>query len=437
MKIKCRECGTGFDYGANSGICPKCMTYHPWDKDGRRPKDRPWRRFCIWAAGTAAVSVLLLWPFLYSTYKEKSEEWANYNSEIKNAADSGIDQEVPGGETIHAGIYSLTPGTAFWMPEIRSVGMTDNGGGLLVVPVTVTVEEDKENGRDREVEFKLESQDDALGYTHDFYMHDACWPRLDEYTMNYGFGLKPEHELNYLVFMTDNKAEDITLCVEESVRHPRTYEATLVKTIRTPLDVTEEDDRMDPFFLEMTQFPVIVKQAGKAFDYSDSRILVERIRCEDEAGDFPVPKGKKLALVTLRRESECWPYSSGIWAVTAVTGKDGMVSANLSSVPLARWLDTKLSDLWGYYFDYNYESSHGKERGSERENPDTVYQCYLVDEDMTETEIIFPGVNEEEEDGPDMGYWQIRIPVEVPPAGGIISYGTGTSGSAKEGGREQ
>lgn len=424
MKIRCRECGARFDYGSNSGICPKCMTYNPWTGDGQAPKNRPGRRFCIWAVGATAASVLLLSPFLYRTHREKRQEWDEYKAELEKDLEGDLNQEIPAGDTIHAGRYSLTPGTAFWLPEIQSVGLTENGSRLLVVPVTITV--DDTDSRDREVEFGLESQDDSMGYILDFYMGDTCWPGLDGYTMHYGFMWEPDHEQNYLIFEAEAAADAVTLRVEESLIQPRTYETTVTRIYRTPLAMTGEEETMDPFFLESSHFPVIQKRAGEIFDYSDSRLAVIEVGCLGEAGDFPVPEGKKLMTVVLKRDAETWPYPDEIRAFTAVTDQEGRVSSNLYSYALGRWLDTNLSDLWGYYYDYNYRSSSDTSKEEEQENPETVYQCYLVDEDVTEVEIIFPGVSREEGEGTATGYWQIRVPVQLPPVGETVSYESGT-----------
>ena len=434
MKIRCKECGTRFRYESNSGICPKCMEFNPWTGTGTAPKYTSGHRFFLWAAGFMAVSSLIMAPILYQGHKAKQTERDRYASELEAESGEAHIQELAQGEAVRAGEYYVTPSTGFWLPGIYTVGLTDNENRVLVVPLTVI--ENQDSPKDRRIDFRLESRGETADFNDLQYAGEDFWPGLEGYLLRYSFMMKPDREQQYLVFETGEKPEELTLCVEESIRQPDTYETTVTKVYKTPIEVDSEDDEPGregmgseerQLFMKHVVPTVKEVEMGTGFDYYGERLAVTGLQCASEADGITVPEGKKLVAAAIRRESAHWPRTEHIQAFTAMADREGNVAPNERDWEWEQWLDTQLSDLWGYYYDYTYESSSKKQE--ERENPDTLYQCYLVDEDETEMEIIFPGVTGIEGETEYMfpetagneegkpGYWQIRIPVKIPSSG--------------------
>lgn len=432
MKIRCKECGTRFRYESNSGICPKCMEFNPWTETSPVPGYSSGHRFFLWAAGFMAVSFLVMSPILYQAHKEKQMELDQYAGELEAESGEAYTQEVPQGEPVRAGEYYVTPATGFWLPGLYTVGLTDNENRILVVPLTVI--ENLDSPKDRRIEFRLESNGETVYSSSLQYSAEDYWPGLKGYLLHYSFWMEPDGEQQYLVFETEGKPEELILCVEESILQPDTYETTITKIYKTPLDVAPEEGlpgKDEPGGEERQLFmgyavPSVKKvEMGDVFDYYGERLAVTGLQCATEEDGITVPEGKKLVAAAVRRESAHWPGTDSIRAFTAMADREGNVAPNERDWEWERWLDTDLSDLWGYFYDYTYESGSGKQE--ERENPDTVYQCYLVDEDASEMEIIFPGVTRNENEMEDTvpggseddsaGYWQIRIPVKIPSSG--------------------
>ena len=426
MKIRCSQCDARFHYESNSGICPKCMEYNPWPKEGPVPGYRWGYRFLLWGLGFMAASVLVLSPVIYQSQKEKYAKRELYQKELEEEARGELTQQVPQGEPVRAGEYYITPGTAFWLPEIDTVGITDKGGRILAVPVKLTANE--ENPKERRVHFSLESQGEEIQNYLISYKGDDYWPEMSGYFLDDIYMWNSEQEEQYMIFETHEKIPIDQLWVEEGIREPGSYETVTTRIYKTPISVAEEEAAAAGRFGEFIAPYRAVAEPGNFFDYLDSRLCVEAVRCEREAGDYPVPEGKKIVVVTLRRQTDLWPDSLDITPYTVLTDSQGSCYPNLTDWDLGWWLDTDLYDLRGYYYEYNYRSDSDAKTEDEEENPETVYQCYLVDEGETGMEVVFPGVTREDEEGargPRAGYWQIRVPVELPDAGHIITYEQG------------
>lgn len=417
MKIRCRECGKKFQYEPNSGICPKCMEYNPWTDSGRAPKYSSGHRFFRWASCFVAATVLVIAPVVYHTRRARQLEWEEYTRKLEEESKGEHTQEIGPGQPIRAGAYYVTPGAGYWLPELWAVGLTDNGNYILVVPVHIV--ENEESPKDRGVEFRLESQGAAIeSYSLSVSGRDY-WPGLEQRLLDYGYRLRPETEQQYLIFETEERPNPLTLVVEESVNQPDTYETTITRVYKTPLTMETGGGEAGEPFMEHARPLVRTIEQGAAFDYYESRLVVEQVQCVAETGDISVPGGSKLVTALIRRESDEWPHTNNISAFTAMAGRNGNVYPNTRNWDVASLLDTNLSDLWGYYYDYNYVSEYSSKKREYRENPDTVYQCYFVDEDETDLELIFPGVTGTDEQGGAPGYWQIRIPVKLPANSGI------------------
>lgn len=421
MKIRCRECGTKFRYESNSGLCPKCMEYNPWSGDGQPPRYSGGNRFMMWLAGVVAVSALAASPVIYEARRERQLVWEEYERELESESEGPFSEEVAQGKPIRAGEFYVTPEAGIWIPKAYTVGLTDNGNWVFIVPVHVAANED--SPKDRQIDFRLESEGIGMKADDLSYSVQEYWPGLKGELLSYGYIMKPEKERQYLVFETEEKPESLKLCVEESISQPDTYETTVTKIYKTPLTViTEEDAESESLkhLLENVMPSVRTAEAGNAFDYFDSRLVVTKLRRASRK-EVQIPDGKQLIAAAVRRESGTWPNTGNLYAFTAMVSDEGEVFSNARDWTWEEWLDTDLSDLWGYYYQYNYRADSKSQK--EKENPDTVYQCYLIDEDETELELVFPAA--QEGDG-SLGYCQIRVPVKLPAEGETITYETGT-----------
>ena len=426
MKIRCSQCNARFHYESNSGICPRCMEYNPWTQKGPVPGYSRSRRFVLWGLGFMAASALVLSPFIYQGQKDRYARRESYQRELEGEAQGELTQQVSRGEPVRAGEHYITPGTAFWLPEIDTVGVTDKGGRILAVPVEIAANE--EDPKERNVYFGLGSEGEEVESYLISYKGDTYWPEMSGRFLDDGYMWNPDHGEQYMIFETAEKVPIDELWVEEGIREPDSYEMVTTRIYKTPISIAEEETGAEGMTGEFGLPGTVVAEPGNFFDYMGSRLCVEAVRCEREAGDYPVPEGKKIVAVTLRRQTELWPNSLDITPYTVLTDSRGTISPNLTDWDLSRWLDTDLDDLQGYYYEYNYRLESDSNKEDEQENPETVYQCYLVDEGAASVEMVFPVIAEEDEDGPGgsgEGCWQIRVPVEIPDAGNTVTYEQG------------
>ena len=206
------------------------------------------------------------------------------------------------------------------------------------------------------------------------------------------------------MFQIDGEPEAITLCVTEQVREPGSYEKIITRTYRTPVSIGE--GREDEALLLHSRPDVKTQEPGRAFDYFNSRLNVRQVRCMDAAGDFEIPEGMKLVVAAVWREAEEWPHVSDIQSMTALIGEDHTVYPNITDWALKDEFEVDTGDLWQFYYKYNYES--------DKVNPDSILQFYVVPEDMEQAEMAFPVITSSDEAENREEYWQLRVLLTLP-----------------------
>lgn len=423
MKIHCRQCGAKFDYELNSGICPRCMEFHSRESVKITPK-KPHSRFVPWFFCFLLGSVLAGSPIVYRLAKNSHQEWFQYRQELAKATRRGPDEDFAVGEPIPAGKYYLTPKKAFWMPDVDMVGLTYSDKRFLVIPLVVQKNEEKP--LDTELDYMLLAGGEIIDLDFTTHWGGDYWPELNGYfPAHYSFE-DYESDLIYLLFSVTGKVnpDNLELRIQESLDKPNSYASTVTHVSRVPVLLSEDGAEEGDLFLRHAHPVLIEAEPGTEFDYYESRLSVSKVQCYKEAGDFFIPEGMKLVRVTIRRASLEWPYTNAEY--TALVIPDSTVSANQVGNSLDACFGVDSRDIGSYYYKYNYVSTYLSEEEQEeqrnRENPETISQFYLVDENIEEVEIIFPGMTMGYEDGPVKGYWQIRIPVTLPEAGGVKIY---------------